>query len=142
MCKQINEYLAKSNLLSDRQSGFLKGRSCITALTDVVENLRTNLDKGMVSFLVLLDHSKAFDTVDHDILLTKLEKLFYFSSTSCKLLHSYLTGRLQAVESNGECSEFLNINRGVPQGSILGPLLLGTVMYNYMPMMSKFIVAV
>lgn len=123
MSKQINDYIKQKNLLSDKQSGFVKMKSCITALSDVIENLRSDLDKSMVSFLILLDHSKAFDTVDHSILTKKLEKLFYFSPTACKLIQAYLSGRSQAVEINGERSEYLHLVRGVPQGSILGPLL-------------------
>lgn len=123
MCKQMNQYLSQQKLLSDFQSGFVKGKSCITALTDVVEDLRSKLDNNMVSFLTLLDHSKAFDTVNHSILLKKLEKFFYFSSSACNLLSSYLTGRSQVVYFNGKNSDELYLNRGVPQGSILGPLL-------------------
>ena len=109
MSEQINEYVRSHNILCDAQSGFIKGRSCMTALPD--------------SILVLLDHNKAFDTVDHSILLKKLEKLFCFSETACRLLRSYLTGRSQIVSYNGTCSESLDVDRGVPQGSVLGALL-------------------
>lgn len=120
---QMIEYLYPNGLLSNRQSGFRKHRSCITALTDVVEDLRSSLEENMVSFLVLLDHSKAFDTVNHNNLIIKLEKLFYFSQPACKLIASYIKGRKQAVYVNNDISDALDINRGVPQGSILGPLL-------------------
>ena len=108
MSEQINEYVRSHNILCATQSGFIKGNSCMTALTDVV---------------VLRDHSKVFDTVDHSILLKKLGKLFYFSETACRLLRSYLTGRSQIVSYNGTCSESLDVDRGDPQGSVLGPLL-------------------
>ncbi|XP_061388519.1 uncharacterized protein LOC133323619, partial [Musca vetustissima] len=62
MYKQINEYLTKNNMLTEHQSGFRKNRSCVTALLDVTEDLRCNQDNMQDSFLVLLDHSKAFDT--------------------------------------------------------------------------------
>ena len=62
----------------------------MAALTDVVENLRADLDNNMICVLVLLDHSKSFDTVIQSILLKKLEKLFCFSETACRLLRSYL----------------------------------------------------
>lgn len=123
MSNQMSKYLNSLGLLSDSQSGFRQGRSCVTALSDVVENLRVKLDDNMVSFLVLLDHSKAFDTVDHTILITKLEKLFNFSSTACKLIQSYLSNRYQSVSMNNRISDALHVARGVPQGSILGPLL-------------------
>ena len=128
MSEQINEYVRNHNILCAAQSGFIKGRSCVKALTDVVENLRAELDNNMICILVLLDHSKAFDTVDHSILL---KKLFCFSETACRLLHSYLTGRSQIVSYNGTCSESLDVDRGVPQGSVLGPLLFCYILMIY-----------
>ena len=123
MSEQINEYVRSHNILCADQSGFVKGRSCTTVLTDIVENLRADLDNNMICILVLLDHSKAFDTVYHSILLKKLEKLFCFSQTSCRLLRSYLTRRSQIVSYNGTCSESIDDDdRGVPQGSVIGPL--------------------
>lgn len=123
MHKQMNAFLHSRKLLSDRQSGFTKGRSCVTALVDVIEDVRAKLDDNMVSFLILLDHSKAFDTIDHSIMIKKLEKLFHFSKPACKLITSYLNNRTQSVHLNGNNSNVLNVRRGVPQGSILGPLL-------------------
>lgn len=121
--QQLNAYIHDRNLLSDRQSGFRSNHSCITALIDVSETLRRELDDGKVNFLVLLDHSKAFDTVDHKLLCTKLKHLFNFSSTSTQLISSYLTGRSQYVHVDNTSSNPLDLTRGVPQGSILGPLL-------------------
>ena len=82
MSERINEYIRGHSFLCNVLSGFIKGRKCITALTDVMENIRADLDNNMISILVLLDHSKAFVTVDHSILL-KLEKCFCFSETAC-----------------------------------------------------------
>lgn len=120
---QITDYITQYNLLTDRQSGFRAKHSCITALTDVAEDLRKAIDDGCVAMLVLLDHSKAFDTVDHTILIQKLGKMMNFSPTSTKLIESYLSGRVQCVETRQLTSTFLPVIRGVPQGSILGPLL-------------------
>ncbi|XP_075151092.1 uncharacterized protein LOC142225202 [Haematobia irritans] len=123
MNEQIIKYLDNFKLLSEKQSGFRKQRNCISALTEVIETIRQRLDEKMVSFLVLLDHSKAFDTVDHKMLLSKLEKLFFFSENACKLISSYLKSRSQIVFLNNKRSIPNKISRGVPQGSILGPIL-------------------
>ena len=85
---QMNNYLLSNNFLSDRQSGFMKVRSC-TALVDVVDDLRLKLDENYIAFLVLFDHTNAFDTVDHEMLLKKLQTLFHFSNSACGLIRSY-----------------------------------------------------
>lgn len=81
------------------------------------------MDERRPTIMVLLDFSKAFDTVDHDILCGKLEGFFNFSAFSVRLLRSYLKNRLQCVSIGNLMSSPLNVTRGVPQGSILGPLL-------------------
>lgn len=123
MHNQITSFLDNNNLLTDRQSGFRKKHSCITALVDVTEEIREKLDDGETTFLILLDHSKAFDTVDHDILCYKLKNFFNFSSTATQLLSTYLCNRYQFVETSTQKSKALPVARGVPQGSIVGPLL-------------------
>lgn len=121
--KQISKHIYNNNLLTDRQSGFRPQHSCTTALTDVVEKIRSDLDNNRITFLVLLDHSKAFDTVEHNVLSLKLAKMFRFAPTAVRMISSYLSNRLQSVENNGILSRPLTVSRGVPQGSILGPLL-------------------
>ena len=120
----MNNYLVSNNFLSDRQSAFMKTRSCTTALVDVVDDLRLKLDENYIAFLVLLDHTKAFDhtTVDHKILLKKLQ-IFHVSNSTGGLIRSYLMNRSQRVYLNGNISNSLNVGRGIPQGSIIGPLL-------------------
>lgn len=120
---QICNYLNEHKLLSNVQSGFRPNHSCVSALIDVTENIRRELDDGKINLLVLLDHSKAFDTVHHHTLCMKLRNFFKFSHTSTQLLTSYLHNRTQSVSINNVSSQPLNLTRGVPQGSILGPLL-------------------
>lgn len=120
---QIREFLSQQGLLSNMQSGFRPNHSCVSALIEVTENLRRKLEENKINFLVLLDHSKAFDTVHHQILCKKLRYLFNFSTSSTQLIASYLTNRTQFVSVCSMSSPPLSLSRGVPQGSILGPLL-------------------
>ena len=80
------------------------------------------MDKGDTPISIFLDLSKAFDMLNHDIHLTKL-KHYGIAGTPLAWFKSYLTNRAQYVENNGICSGLLSIEKGVPQGSILGPLL-------------------
>lgn len=121
--RDILNFITNNSLLVDSQSGFRKNRSCVTALIDVTEQIRSKIDRNHISFLVLLDYSKAFDSVIPSFLITKLSNLFNFESSACSLLNSYLTGRQQYVSANNTDSTILDVNRGVPQGSVLGPLL-------------------
>lgn len=123
MSKQMNEHISNNNLLSSKQSGFRSKRGCITTLIDVSEDLRYIVDNGDIAFLTLLDHSKAFDSVDHEILIKKLKHFFGYSETSSKLILSYLRNREQVVVSQDRSSTSATLSRGVPQGSVLGPLL-------------------
>lgn len=123
MYNQMSKFLVENNLLTPRQSGFRPQHSCVSALIDVTEEIRSNMDDKNITFLVLLDHTKAFDSVDSQILTLKLRKFFNFTDTSIKLMDSYLTDRTQSVYLNDKISDVLTLRRGVPQGSILGPLL-------------------
>ncbi|XP_075150647.1 uncharacterized protein LOC142224746 [Haematobia irritans] len=121
--EQIYTHLQNRKLLSNSQSGFRSNHSCLTALVDVSESLRYSLDNNEVSVLILLDHSKAFDSVHYPTLCRKLSDMFAFSDTATRLIASYLKDRQQFTVHQGQSSSSLPLKRGVPQGSILGPLL-------------------
>ena len=119
---QLSTYLEENNLLSKYQFGFRKDHSTIACLLNIVEDIRDNIEKGKQTGLVSIDLSKAFDTVDHGILLTKL-KLMGLQPAAMKWFENYLQGRKQRVKYNDEVSSDKEVKHGVPQGSVLGPLL-------------------
>ena len=121
MYDQLYNYLTKFELLSDSQFGFRKSHSTATALLDCTNDWYMNLDRKMFNLVVLIDLKKAFDTVDHQILLRKLE-LYGIKGEALTLLKSYLTNRNQKCQIKNSFSTERLIKCGVPQGSILGPL--------------------
>jgi hypothetical protein len=120
---QIMEYLNSNKILDPLQAGFRKHNSTQTALIKLTDDVRMAIDKKKVTLLLLFDFSKAFDTISPSKLLSKLRQLG-FSRMALLWIKSYLQGRSQMVFSNKNCcSEWLETNLGVPQGSVLGPLL-------------------
>jgi hypothetical protein len=122
MYKRLNDYLTKYTMLSPNQYGFRKGYSCYMALLDMHYNISTALDRKEYAAGVFLDLSKAFDTVDHAILIKKLEH-YGIRGTPLNLFISYLSCRKQYVSFRGTNSYLSTVICGVPQGSTLGPLL-------------------
>ena len=119
---RLMEYLETYTILINNHFGFRKYHSSYMTLMQLMDDLITSLEKGDVVMGVFLDFSKAFDNVNHDILLNKLEHYGIADNALC-WFQSYLTDRKQYVTYNGATSTTKTIKCGVSQGSILGPLL-------------------
>ena len=119
---QLYNYLTTNGILFKSQYGFRKSNSTETAAIELTDTLLQNLDNCEIPIAIFLDLSKAFDTLDHAILLKKLEH-YGIQDTPLNWLTSYLSNRLQFVQMGDVLSDTLPISTGVPQGSILGPLL-------------------
>ncbi len=122
---QVSLFLSQNNKLDAKQSGFRSGHSTETALLSVTEALRIAKADSKSSVLILLDLSAAFDTVNHQILLSTLSSLD-ITGIPLRWFESYLTGRSFRVAWGGEVSKAHKLVTGVPQGSVLGPLLFST----------------
>lgn len=119
---RILSHLLSNNLLRDSQYGFLPARSCCTALLSYLEKISALLDEGQCADAVYLDMSKAFDSVPHNRLIHKLQS-FGVGGTILLWIQSFLSNRYQQVQVCDSLSDPLPVVSGVPQGSVLGPLL-------------------
>ena len=119
---QLFEYFTSNHLFYNHQYGFREKYSTESATLEFIDRLFKNLDSNKIPITVFLDLSKAFDTIDHNILVTKL-KHYGINGNELKWFSSYITNRKQLVQIDNINSSLREITTGVPQGSILGPLL-------------------
>ena len=133
----LNSMLSHVNvILSDKISAYRQGYSCQHVLLKLTDEWRRHLDQNKIVGAVLMDLSKAFDCLPHELLIAKLAS-YGFDKNSLEFVHSYLKGRKQAVSIKGNLSNFMEILAGVPQGSILGPILFNIFLNDMMFIFKK-----
>ena len=118
---RLTDFIQKFKIIYDKQYGFQRGKSTEYALLDIQNCILNSLERRENPCCVFLDFAKAFDTVNHKILLAKLNH-YGIRGMPLQLIESYLTDREQCVQVNNATSDFEKVSHGVPQGSILGPL--------------------
>ena len=122
ICRHLLNHLEKNNILTNLNHGFKSGFSCETQLLTTTQDFFQNLDNNIQTDVIILDFSKAFDTVPHNELLHKLDN-YGIKGPIHKWLKSFLTKRKMKVVVNGEESPSASVDSGVPQGTVLGPFL-------------------
>ncbi len=125
---QLCSFLLKNYIYEEFQSGFRPRHSTETALVKITNDLLLASDQGCISLLVLLDLSAAFDTIDHDILIDRLQNYTGVQGQALRWFRSYLSDRYHFVYLNGEASQLSTVKYGVPQGSALGSQLFSLYM--------------
>ena len=139
---QILQHIHCNKLLSDFQSAYRPHHSTETAVLKVTNDLLSAMDDGRISVLVIviLDLFAAFDTIDHEMLLHRLHNVFGFGDTVLSWFQSYLENRTQTVAVHGKHSTPASLRYGVPQGSVLGPILFILYIHSLSNVMQHYLV--
>ena len=135
LCNLIT--LTHNNLFSDSQYGFRNKRSCVLQLLEVLDYWNKSVDEGKQVDTIYLDIRKAFDPISHRRLLQKLEA-YGIEGEVLEWVRDFLKGRRQIVMLNGKSSDWMDVSSGVPQGSVLGPVLFIIYINNMPDMLRKY----
>ena len=135
---ELVDHMNRNNLFCIEQHGFIKGKSCVIQLLEFMEDITEAIDQGHEVDVIYFDYSKAFDKAPHNRLLTKIS-WYRIKGNVLSWIGDFLRNRKQRVLVNGISSEWRNITKGIPQGSVLGPILF-LICINDMPKVIQYLV--